>query len=108
LGAASIASTSQARTSTANLLSPIEAHFDANYYSFNYSSNAYSNEQILRVCDLPPIGQNNRAIVTTGEYKWKGFGWQIYDDQIVTSFHKTQEDIHQVSLLFRLTIALIG
>lgn len=91
-------STSQVRAS--NLLSPIDSQFDPNYYSFNYSSHLHSNEQILRVSDLPLLGQNNRNVITAGEYKWKGFGWQRYDAQIMLSFQQTQEDIHQVSKIF--------
>jgi hypothetical protein len=79
---------------SASLISPIDA-FDANYYSL-FPQQSHSNELALRVPDLPAISQRTREIIKPGEYKWKGQGWRVYDDQIVQSFHKIQEEMRQV------------
>lgn len=55
-------------------------------------------ERIIRVADLPSFDKKLED-VPKGQYKWKGHGWMICDDQLIQSFDKPQEEIRQVRKL---------
>ncbi|KAI6220590.1 F/Y-rich family protein [Aphelenchoides fujianensis] len=79
---------------SASLLSPTETQQENHFYSFFNQQNTHQNELPLRVSDLPAFGQKAESAVS-GEYKWKGHGWLVYDVQLLQSFQKTQEEMRQ-------------
>ncbi|KAI6214634.1 hypothetical protein M3Y94_00291700 [Aphelenchoides besseyi] len=80
--------------SITSLLSPTDTQQESQFYPFGYQQNTHQNEMILRITDLPAIGQRTENVVK-GEYKWKGYGWLVYDLSLVQSFQKTQEEMRQ-------------